>query len=122
MSINRLIEERQHSYKRAVGDMDDDPRSMRVPNCVRGVGARSIRCCNGDISFYCSDNVAITMTVLDIGCMEFWAQRNLFAVRVDVSPITQVSDIVAAMDPLLDPLWLLLSRLMRSFLRRRSQT
>ena len=28
----------------------------------------------------------------------------MYAVRVDVSPLTQVSDIVVAMDPLLDPL------------------
>ena len=68
--------------------MDDDSQNMRVPDCVRGIGTRSIRCRNGDISFYYDDHVAITMTVLDIGYMEFRAQRNLFAVRVDVSPIT----------------------------------
>ena len=84
--------------------MNDDPRRMRVPDCVLGVGTRSIRCRNGDISFYYSDNIAVTMTVLNIGYMEFWAQRNLFAMRVDVSPITQVSDIMAAMDSLLDSL------------------
>ena len=44
------------------------------------------------------------MTVLDIGFKEWKAQKNLYAVRVDVSPLTQVSDIVVAMDPLLDPL------------------
>jgi len=44
------------------------------------------------------------MTILDVGYMEFLAERNLYAVRVDVSPITLVTDIVAAMDPLLDSL------------------
>ena len=44
------------------------------------------------------------MTVLDVGYKEFKVQKNLYAVRVDVSPLTQVSDIVAAMDPVLDPL------------------
>ena len=53
--------------------------------------------------FY-SDCVAVTMKVLDVGYKEFQAQKNLYAVRVDVSPITHVSDVVAAMDPLLDPL------------------
>ena len=84
--------------------MDDDPRRMSVMDCVLGVGTRSFRCCNGNISFYYSDNVAVSMMVLDIGYKEFRAQRNLFPVRVDVSPITQVSNIVAVMDPLLDSL------------------
>ena len=44
------------------------------------------------------------MKVLDVGYKEFQAQKNLYAARVDVSLIAQVSDIVAAMDPLLDPL------------------
>ena len=44
------------------------------------------------------------MTVLDVGYMEFLAERNLYAVRVDVSPITLVTDIVSVMDPLLDSL------------------
>ena len=84
--------------------MDDDSRNMRVPDCVRGIGTRSIRCRDGNISFYYDDHVAVTMTALNIGYMEHQVQRNLFAVRVNVSPITQVSHIVAAMDPLLDPL------------------
>ena len=44
------------------------------------------------------------MTVLDVGFKEFKVQKNLYAVRVGVSPLTQVTDIVDAMDPLLDPL------------------
>jgi len=42
------------------------------------------------------------MTAIDIGYMEYRAGNNLYAVRVDVSPITMVTDIVVAMDPLLD--------------------
>ena len=44
------------------------------------------------------------MTVLDVGYKEWKAQKELYAVRVDVSPLTQESDIVAVMDPLLNPL------------------
>ena len=44
------------------------------------------------------------MVVLAVGFKEWKAQKNLYAVRVDVCPFTQVSDIVAAMDPVLDPL------------------
>ena len=44
------------------------------------------------------------MTVFDIWFKEWKAQTNLFAVRVGVSPLTQESDIVAEMNPLLDPL------------------
>ena len=65
---------------------------------------RSIRCRNGNISFYYREDSFITMTVLDIGYMQFRARHNLYAVRVDVSPVTLVTDIVAAMDPLLDSL------------------
>ena len=84
--------------------MNNDPRRMRVPDCVCGIGTRSFRCRNGDISFYYSDGVAVMMTVFDIWFKEWKAQTNLFAVRVGVSPLTQELDIVAAMDPLLDPL------------------
>ena len=77
---------------------------MRVTDCVCGIGTRSSWCRNGDINFFYNDGVAVTMTVLGVGYKEFQAQKNLYAVRVDVSPITQVSDIVAATDPLLDPL------------------
>ena len=84
--------------------MDDDPQNMHVPDCVRGIGTRSIRCRNGSISFYYHEDSFITMTVLDVGYMEFLAGRNLYAVQVDMSSITLVTDIVAAMDPLLDSL------------------
>ena len=77
---------------------------MHVPSCVRGLGTRICWCRNGHISFSYSDGVAVTMTALDVGYKEFKLQKNLYAVRVDVSPLTQVSDIVAAMDPVLDPL------------------
>ena len=54
--------------------------------------------------FYYQDDVVVTMTVFDVRLKEFKAQKNLYAVRVDVSPLTQVTYIVAAMDPLPDPL------------------
>jgi len=53
---------------------------------------------------YYDDRVAVTMTAINIGYMEHLSGRSLFAVRVNVCPYTQVSDIVGAMDPLLDPL------------------
>ena len=48
--------------------------------------------------------VAVTMRVLDVRYKEWTVQKHLYAVRVDVSPLTQESDIVAAMGPLLNPL------------------
>ena len=60
-------------------------------------------CCNGHWSFSFHNYVAATMRVLDVGYNKFKAQKNLYAVRVDVS-LTQVTDFVAAMDPLFDPL------------------
>ena len=44
------------------------------------------------------------MPVLDARFKEWKAQKKLYAMRVDVSPLTRESDIVAAMDSLLDPL------------------
>ena len=55
----------------AKDDMNDDPRRMRVPECVRGIGTRSFRCRNGDIRFFYSDGVAVTMMVLEVGYKEF---------------------------------------------------
>ena len=43
------------------------------------------------------------MTAINIGYMAHLAGKSLFAVRLNVCPYTQVSDIVRAMDPLLDP-------------------
>ena len=72
--------------------MDDDSHRMRQPGCVRGIETRSIRCRNGNISFYYREDSFITMTVLDVRYMEFQARHNLYAVWVDVSPITLVVD------------------------------
>ena len=82
--------------------MDNGPRRMRQPDCVRGIETRSIRCRNGNIAFYYREDSFITMTALDVGYIEYQARHNLYTVRVDVSPITVVTDIVAMMDPLLD--------------------
>ena len=87
-----------------VSKMDDDSRAMRVPDCVRGIGTTRSRCRDGNVSLYYDDRVAVTMTAINIGYMEHLAGKSLFAVRLNVCPYTQVSDIVAAMDPLLDPL------------------
>ena len=83
--------------------MDDDPRALRVPDCVRGVGTTRSRCRDGNISLYYDDRVAMTMTAINIDYMTHLAGVALFAVRLNVCPYTQVSDIVRAMDPLLDP-------------------
>ena len=77
---------------------------VRIPSCVLGLGTRSFWCRNGHWSFSYHNDVTVTMTILDVGCKEFKAKKTLYAVRLDVSPLTQVADIVAAMDPLLDPL------------------
>ena len=70
---------------------------------VLGLGTRSYRCRNEHQSFYYQDDVTLMMAVFDVRFKEFKAQKNMYAVRVDVSPLTQVTNIVAAMDPLLDP-------------------
>ena len=77
--------------------MNDNQR-MRIPSVVLRLGTRSYRCRNGHWSFSYQYNVAVTMTALDVGYKEFKAQNNLYAVRVDVSPITQVSNIEAAIN------------------------
>ena len=83
--------------------MDDDPRALRVPDCVRGVGTTRSRCRDGNVSLYYDDRVAVTMTAINIDYMTFLAGKALYAVRLNVCPYTQVSDIVRAMDPLVDP-------------------
>ena len=83
-------------------NMDNGPRRFPQPDCVRGIETRSVRCRNAGISFYFREDSFITMTTIDIGYMEYRARENVYAVRVDVSPITVVTDIVVAMDPLLD--------------------
>ena len=42
------------------------------------------------------------MPVLDVGLKEFKAQKNLYNVRVDMGPLTQVTNIMAVMDTLLN--------------------
>ena len=58
-------------------DDDDDPRALRVPDCVRGVGTTRSRCRDGNVSLYYDDGVAVTMTAINIDYMTFLAGKAL---------------------------------------------
>ena len=53
---------------------------LQLPSVVSGLWTRISRCRNGVWSFYYQDDVALTMTVLDIGHKEWTAQKKLYAV------------------------------------------